>query len=121
MKALFVGMFWAVAAGAALAQAPTADPKAGQTYFNKVCVVCHTHAANPMGPELAGVVGRAPAKAPGFAYSGALKAKPVIWDDASLDAYLKSPAAFAPGTSMTINVGKAADRANVIAYLKTLK
>ena len=49
-----------------------------------------------MGPNLAGVVGEAVASGRGgFAFSDALKGKGGTWDDATLDAWLKNPKAFA--------------------------
>ena len=56
-----------------------------------------------------------------FAYSAALKAKEGTWTDANLDAYLKQPSAFAPGTKMLINVPNDENRAAIVSYLKTLK
>ena len=54
----------------------------------------------------------------GFAFSDALKAKGGTWDWDGLNAWLKSPKAFAPGTKMTFaGLSKPEDRANVIAYL----
>ena len=43
------------------------------------------------------------------------------WTDANLDAFLKGPADFAPGTKMFIQPLSDEDRAAVIEYLKTLK
>ncbi len=41
------------------------------------------------------------------------------WDEATLDKWLTKPAAVVPGTSMAFaGLPNAADRANVIAYLK---
>jgi cytochrome c len=98
-------------AGPALAQD-------GAQLFNMQCKMCHN--GSPMGPPLTGVAG-APIASKAFAYSPALKAKGGEWTDANLDAYLKSPSAFAPGTKMLISVGSEPNRAAIIAYLKTLK
>ena len=47
---------------------------------------------------------------------------PVTLDAAALDAFLKAPAAFAPGgRMMMMGLAQAADRAAVIEHLKTLK
>ncbi|MFM2372574.1 MAG: hypothetical protein RIS85_2296, partial [Pseudomonadota bacterium] len=44
------------------------------------------------------------------------------WDDATLDAWLTSPAKFAKGTKMTFaGIADAQQRADVIAYMKTKK
>jgi cytochrome c len=90
----------------------------GAQLFNMQCKMCH--AGTPMGPPLAGVAG-APIASKTFAYSTGLKAKGGTWTDANLDAFLKAPAQFAPGTKMMISVPNPENRAAVIGYLKTLK
>jgi len=108
-------------AACALALLLTAAPALaadGQQLFNMQCKMCH--AGGPMGPSLAGVAG-AKIASKEFAYSPALKAKGGTWTDENLDAYLKAPAAFAPGTRMLISVPSDEGRAAIIAYLKTLK
>ena len=87
----------------------------------KRCVACHTidkGGRNGVGPNLHGIVGRAVATAPGFAYSGAMKAKGGVWDEAALDAYLKSPAQIVPGGRMAFaGIAEAAERKALILYL----
>ena len=90
----------------------------GQQLFNMQCKMCHT--GGPMGPTLAGVAGGKIA-AKEFAYSPALKAKGGTWTDANLDAFLKAPSQFAPGTKMLISVPSDENRAALIGFLKTLK
>lgn len=84
------------------------------------CVGCHslTSGKNGVGPSLHGVVGSKPASVPGYAYSGALKAKGGAWTAASLDAYLTDPSKDVPGTKMPVGVKDPAKRAAVIALLK---
>ncbi|MBS0476574.1 MAG: c-type cytochrome [Proteobacteria bacterium] len=114
------------AAGAAAAPAAVVgDAAAGEKSFAK-CKACHTAnpgGANGIGPNLAGVYGDSVAQGRGgFAFSDALKAKGGKWDDASLDAWLTNPKAYAAGTKMTFaGIADAQERANVIAYLKTAK
>ena len=99
------------------------DPAAGKSVFNK-CAVCHSPAAgkNNVGPTLFGIVGRHSATVPGYSYSDAMKAANKTWDEATLGAYLANPQAMVPGTKMTFpGLPKPEDRANVIAYLATLK
>ena len=107
----------AAAIALSLAAAP-AIAQDGAQLFNMQCKMCHN--GTPMGPPLAGVAG-GPIGGKAFAYSPALKNKGGTWTDANLDAFLKSPAAFAPGTKMLISVGSDPNRAAIIAYLKTLK
>jgi cytochrome c len=99
------------------------DPAAGKSVFAK-CAICHTidPAKKGLGPTLFGVVGRHSASVEGFTYSDAMKAADKTWDAATLDVYLTAPKALVPGTKMIFpGLPKPEDRANVIAYLETLK
>jgi cytochrome c len=95
----------------------------GAALFAGQCKSCHTVSgpSSPAGPSLKGVVGRKAATAPGFNYSPGLKAKGGTWTDATLDAYLTGPSAYAPGTKMFARVAQPQARAAIIAYLKTQK
>ena len=93
----------------------------GAKIFLLQCKTCHQAASSAGGPSLVGVAGRRVASLGDYAYSSGLKAKDGVWNDASLDAYLTSPAKFAPGTRMPAALAAATDRAAVIAFLKTLK
>ena len=114
-------MFRAVVSAAILSLLSVAPAAAadGAQVFNMQCKMCH--GGSVMGPALAGVAGGAIAAKAGFAYSPALKAKGGTWTDANLDAYLKAPGAFAPGTRMLIAVPSEESRSAIIGYLKTLK
>ena len=101
----------------------SADVAAGEKVFAK-CAACHTvnqGGANGNGPNLWGTVGAAIAQGKGgFAFSDALKSKGGQWSFDNLDAWLKSPREFAPGTKMTFaGLGNPVDRANLIAWLNT--
>jgi cytochrome c len=98
-----------------------ADVAKGEQQFKK-CTACHTitkGGANGTGPNLWGVMGGAIGKhSPGFAYSPALAGKGGNWDWELMSQWVKSPRDFAPGTKMTFaGIGKAEDRANLLAYL----
>lgn len=102
----------------ALAQA--GDAAKGKIVFAR-CALCHDVKPGPkkMGPNLAGLIGRTSGTTPGFAYSPAMQAAKVKWDAKSLDAFLTKPTAFVPGNRMAFaGIANAADRANLIAYLK---
>lgn len=103
-----------------LATAP--DLLAGEVAF-EACARCHGNIDDdehrPTGPFLAGVVGRAVASNPGFAYSEALKRLGGRWTVERLDAFLKSPSQFAPGTSMQFGgIGDSAQRHAVLQFLR---
>lgn len=99
----------------------SADPAKGEQSFKK-CQSCHSinsGGANGIGPNLYGIAGEKVAEGRGgFAFSDDLKAHGGNWDAATLDAWLKSPKAFAAGTKMTFaGLSDDKERANVIAYL----
>jgi cytochrome c len=94
----------------------------GADDFNTNCGGCHSlDASSPVAPSLKGVVGRKIASLPDFQYSDALKAKGGSWTDASLNAFLADPKAFAPGTTMLVSVPDPAERKTIIDYLRTVK
>ncbi|HSN93364.1 MAG TPA: hypothetical protein VLS93_19190, partial [Anaeromyxobacteraceae bacterium] len=109
---------------AAAAPAPAAgDPEAGRTAF-RACAACHTVAAgapSTVGPNLFGVLGRDIAGVAGFAYSEALRKLAGSWDAAGLDRFLEDPTGVAPGTRMVTKVPDPRLRADLIAYLGTLR
>ena len=107
---------WASAQGAA----PAGDPGKGKTVF-AICAGCHVLSGPSFtAPALAGVVGRKAGAAPGFDYSPALSGSGLVWNAETLDRFLADPSKAVPGTAMFSNVPDAQDRADVIAYLKTV-
>ena len=110
------------AAGPSLATLlATGDAAAGEAVFAK-CMACHTIAsggATGIGPNLFGVLGKPVGQhVPGFAYSSALSGHGGDWTFENMDAWLKSPRAFADGTKMSFaGLSSGEDRANVILYL----
>ncbi|CAH2600306.1 Cytochrome c homolog [Rhodovastum atsumiense] len=101
-----------------------ADPAKGEATVKKLCVACHTfnEGGKPgVGPNLYGVVMGPHGHQQGFSYSAGLKDKPGNWDYEALNHWLKKPAAYAPGTKMAFaGISNDQDRANVIAYLRSL-
>ena len=76
--------------------------------------------ANGLGPNLWATVGKPHASHPGFAYSEALKGKAGAWDWDGLNAWFKSPKAYAAGTKMAFaGVSKPEDRASLLVYLNS--
>jgi cytochrome c len=96
----------------------------GAKVFKK-CVTCHTadDTTNKIGPSLKGIVGRKAASVEGYKYSPAMLARAsegVVWDEATLAAYLPDPKKFVPGTKMVFpGLKKPEEVVNIIAYLKT--
>ncbi|RZL39366.1 MAG: c-type cytochrome [Rubrivivax sp.] len=109
----------------AVAPAWAADePAIGKRYFDSNCAMCHTATPDQralMGPGLFNVQGRKVAGLDGFGYSAALsKLSGRTWTAAELDRFLRDPAAFAPGTTMPVNVPDPAQRAALVTYLASL-
>ena len=107
---------------------PTGDSARGKIYFQTSCAICHTTSLGPgntvivkQGPSLVGVVGRRAGTGLGFNYTKALSDLDTVWDAASLDHFLTNPLLAVPGTTMPMPVPDAGNRADVIAYLSTLK
>ncbi len=98
------------------------DAEHGKTIF-KACAACHsTDHANRVGPGLEGIIGRQAGTVAGFPYSDAMKKSDIVWNTKILDEYLESPQKVVPGNRMPYGGLKdATDRADLVAYLATLK
>ncbi|MBX9593445.1 MAG: cytochrome c family protein, partial [Roseomonas sp.] len=102
-----------------------ANADAGRALASRLCASCHNFVQggpNGVGPNLYGIVGKGHAQVAGFNYSAANRAlgdKP--WDFESLNAFIARPSAAMPGTRMAFaGVSNPAQRADLIAYLRTL-
>ena len=102
-----------------------ADAENGEKVFKRYCMTCHITAAkgpSRQGPSLFGIMGRHSGSVEGFRYSSANKNADITWGPEILDKYLAEPRVVVPGTSMAFaGVRKADERADLIAYLATLK
>ena len=109
-----------LASGVAVADG---DAAAGEAGFKTQCSMCHATTAGTMkmGPSMFGMYGSQAGSVEGAKYKGLVGAD-FVWDDANLDAFLADPKGFLNGeTSMPMPVKDAQKRADLIAYLKTLK
>lgn len=128
MAALETGASDAAPAEPEVVAVAAVDPaliEAGEKAFKK-CAACHKvgeGAKNATGPQLNGIVNRAAGTIDGFRYSKPLLAMAeagLVWDDASMHAFLENPKGFMKGTKMSFaGLKKEEDRAAVIAYLAT--
>jgi cytochrome c2 len=71
-------------------------------------------------PAHAGVWGRRAGSAKAFEYSPALARSRIVWNQASLRAWLIDPEKLIPGQRMGYRLPKPQERADVVAYLATL-
>ena len=98
------------------------DIVAGEKVFKK-CKACHVvnKEQNRTGPHLVNLFGRTAGSLEGYKkYSKAMKSSGIVWDEETLDAYLKAPKKYVKGTRMAfVGLKRDADRANVISYMKT--
>ena len=101
---------------------PAPDLDNGRRLY-AACAACHSPEAQPTaGPTLTGGVGRRAGTVPGFRYSRALKNARTTWDSSTLDSFLADPQTALPGNAMPFpGLPDSKERADVIAYLKTLK
>jgi cytochrome c2 len=105
--------------------ASAADAAHGKDLFRAQCGTCHTAGEGDgdggLGPALKGVVGRKVGGDPDFSYSQVLSDAKDKWTEDSLSAFLADPQKAMPGTAMPIRVGSPEDRADLAAYLATVK
>ncbi len=98
------------------------DIKLGKKVFKK-CKACHVveKEKNKTGPHLVNLFGRQAGSLSSYKkYSKAIKNKNIVWNEETLDQYLKSPKKFIKGGKMAFaGLKKEIDRDNVIAYLKS--
>lgn len=98
------------------------DPAAlgrGEQVYSR-CGACHAIEANRTGPQHCGLFGRKAGTAPGYdSYSAAMRDAKIVWNEGSLDGFLRAPTEFVPGTTMGYaGVKDARERADLIAWLR---
>jgi cytochrome c len=101
------------------------DAKKGADVFAEECGDCHSTIAgkNKKGPSLNGVFGRKAGSVADFSgYSEAMKQSGITWSSDKVDAYITQPKKIVAGGKMKYDgLGDAAARADVIAYLMSVK
>lgn len=115
---LVLGLAAAVLAGTA--EAADGDAERGAALYESRCGGCHSPDGDRVGPRHRGVVGRSAGSLEGFRYSPALAESGIVWTPDTLDRWLAAPRSLVPGTRMTFSVRDAGDRADIIAYLRSL-
>ena len=99
------------------------DVGAGQEIYQAQCSACHSNqpGVNGIGPSLAGVAGRKAGSLSGFHFTPAITGSGLTWDAKTFIQFLADPSKLVPGTAMTVMVPDETGRANLYAYLATLK
>jgi cytochrome c len=103
---------------------PPGDAARGKTLFASNCAACHSAAPGApdgQGPNLWGVYGRKAGSEKGFAYSDDFAKADFVWDEAHLDKWLTQPTSVVADSYMMYQQPDPQIRADIIAYLKTLK
>lgn len=106
------------------------DAAKGKELFATKCGICHQvgpGAKTLVGPELNGIVGSKAARVADFpSYSAGMKKlgeEGYVWTDEHLSAWIEDPKAMIPDSMMALafqGIPDAGERADIIAYLKTL-
>lgn len=97
------------------------DAARGRGLFDRRCSGCHALDSEREGPRLRGVYGRRAGSVPGFQYSRSIRSSGVTWNDVTLDRWLSDSDAMLPGSAMGMSVPKLRDRADLIAFLRSLR
>jgi cytochrome c len=96
------------------------DAVRGERLYRQRCAGCHALDRNRAGPSHRGVYGREAGAVENYRYSAALRESGLIWNSPTLDSWLANPPALVPGTSMGVRTPRPQDRADLIAYLRSL-
>lgn len=102
----------------ALAGAQGGDAQRGAALYEARCGGCHALDVHRVGPLHRGVFGRRAGSAADYEYSNALRAADIVWNERTLDAWLADPQALIPGQKMGYSLQSAAERADIIAWLR---
>lgn len=100
------------------------DAKHGRLIYQEACQKCHqlTAGQNKKGPQLMHIYGAPAAMLRDYKYSEALKDSGWVWDVQTLDVYIADAQAALPDTRMHADpMPDASERADVIAYMSTLR
>ncbi len=93
------------------------DAARGRKLWDQRCGTCHERSA--MGPPYKKIYGERAGRVSGFVYTEALEGSNVTWTEENLDKWIENPDRFIPGNRMGFKTRNPADRADIIAYLKT--
>ena len=100
---------------------PPGDAQRGLALYQERCTTCHAIDSNKIGPAHRGVVGRRLGSLPDYKYSDELARSRLRWTPQTLNAWLEDPEELVAGQRMGFQVEDPQQRADLIAYLVTLK
>jgi cytochrome c len=115
---------FALGAAARAEPEPSPEPSDGKLAFNNGCRTCHSFKPgdNRLGPSLHGVLGRKAGTLEGYGFSSAMQQSGIVWDEATLDAFIEHPENVVHGNAMKPfgGIDDPAQRQEIIAYLKSI-
>ncbi len=100
---------------------PPGNVQKGAALYQQQCTQCHAVDSNKIGPAHRGVVGRRVGSLPGYKYSNELASSRLRWTPQTLNMWLGDPEDLVNGQRMGFLIESEQDRADLIAYLTTLK
>ncbi len=100
---------------------PPGDAVRGQALYQARCTACHAVDSNQVGPAHRGVMGRRVGSLQGYRYSDELAQSRLRWTPQTLNTWLQDPEELVAGQRMGFQVDDAQERADLIAWLATLK
>jgi len=103
----------------ALAVAQEGDAARGAKLFRERCASCHHKGKDARGPNLTDIVGSTPTD-PNFKYKSAMAFMSWVWTADRIDRFLQEPTEVS-GANPASRVRNKKQRADIIAYLQTLK
>lgn len=103
------------------ASPPPGDAVKGAALYQQHCTACHAIDSNKIGPAHRGVMGRRVGSLPGYKYSAELAASRLRWTPQTLNTWLADPEDLVTGQRMGFSIESTQERADLIAYLATLK
>jgi cytochrome c len=97
------------------------DVSEGKDFFVANCMGCHAFSCNKEGPSLGGLFGRKSGSEKSYdGYSDGLKNYDVVWDENTLDEFLKDPSSIVLGSMAQFGkIDDADQRLQLIAFLKS--
>lgn len=100
---------------------PPGDVQRGAALYQARCSACHAVDSNKIGPAHRGVMGRRVGSLKTYSYSAELAQSRLRWTPQTLNAWLEDPEALVAGQRMGFQVDDVQERADLIAWLATLK
>ena len=99
------------------------NPEQGEKVYD-MCLGCHSlePGRHRAGPSLVQIFGQEAGTVPGFTrYSQALKQSKIVWNEETLDAWIKEPDNLVPGNLMPFpGISDPQKRADLVAFLKAV-